>query len=151
MDDYVSKPIQPEQLNRALERWLPDHSIDAGDAGASPLESAEDPLDAAVIARIKDDLEPAMRERLLATFDQSLSTSLERIEAAVECDDRPELRQAAHRLKGGSATIGARALSEACRALEQQVHTDRPELAAQAKELGELGHATLAELRERLL
>ena len=33
MDDYVSKPIQPAELVRVLERWLDDGCKGEGDQG----------------------------------------------------------------------------------------------------------------------
>ncbi len=159
MDDYLSKPIEPEQLDRVLERWLPGHdrcdahmtsSVEPPAVQAPDVTDAE-PLDPQVVDRLKDDLEPWMRERLLDTFAESLHDCLEQIESALQRNDCVELCRAAHLLKGGSATIGARALSEACQALECLAASDAPLTTREAAQLEALGQSTLSALRSRLL
>jgi CheY-like chemotaxis protein len=159
MNDYLSKPIQPDQLDRVLERWLPGHDHHGADE-ISPTEPAPLPrtgvagpeaLDREVVDGIRDALDASMRARLLDTFAESLHDCLERIQSALERDDRAELSRAAHLLKGGSATIGARALSQACHTLERLATSDRSELRREATALGALGQSTLDALRSRLL
>jgi len=125
MDDYLSKPVQPDELARALLRWVtPTHGDDEDCAsnGRSPKDGsdAEGLLDFTTISQLRDTLTSEMRLKLLDSFEDSLPKSLDDIEAAVERGDQVELRRAAHLLKGSSATLGAAQLRAACQELEHR-------------------------------
>jgi len=128
MDDYLSKPVQPEQLRATLERWLRAEARDEGedtderDASAGDRrdrDDADDPLDRATIAQLRDTLTDEMRASLIGTFEQSLPACLANIEQAAANGDQGELRRVAHLLKGSCATLGAERLRVACVRLER--------------------------------
>jgi two-component system sensor histidine kinase/response regulator len=151
MDDYLTKPIQPAQLDSMLARWLPSNGHRAGGAAEANGASGNggDPLDVEVLARLEQDLDPGMRERLLDTFERSLEDRLADIDAALDRGDEQKLRRILHLLKGSSATMGARALSNACAAAEQLVGSERDALVEELAHLGELASHSVAELRVR--
>jgi PAS domain S-box-containing protein len=159
MDDYLSKPVDPVQLHTVLERWLPESP--SRPPGPEPIraryghEVAEEQipaLDVGMIASLRETLTEEMRERLLETFETSLPTCLEEIEAAVERDDRAELRRVAHLLKGSAATLGAARLRHACQALERRGRDEDPPVGEnQLQQLAEIGEEALRELRLRLV
>jgi HPt (histidine-containing phosphotransfer) domain-containing protein len=59
-----------------------------------------------------------LAERCLVRFEQKLRAELECLQDAVDRDDRTELAQLAHRVKGSAATIAAGGLAQAAAALE---------------------------------
>jgi PAS domain S-box-containing protein len=107
MDDYVSKPIDPEQLQERLE------AVPAGAAGPGPRSF--DVENALARARGKLSLLKQLAQLLL----QDLPNALGAIRAAVEAGDAHALERAAHRLRGAAFTVGAEPLAEAAHQLEQ--------------------------------
>jgi CheY-like chemotaxis protein/HPt (histidine-containing phosphotransfer) domain-containing protein len=144
MDDYLAKPIQPAQLERALGRWLPGFGDGRDEPAPEPVTGGL--LDDEVITRIKADLDGSMRRRLMSTFEKSLRECVSGIEGAVDHGDRAELRRIAHLLKGSSATMGARRLRETCEALERAAVPDDA-----VRELGALAKSTRSALEAELL
>src|SRR5690606_30807658 len=59
-----------------------------------------------------------LAERCLARFEQRLRADVENVRRCVDADDRDELAQLAHCLKGSAATVSAPALTRTAAALE---------------------------------
>jgi CheY-like chemotaxis protein len=148
MNDYISKPIAPAQLDAILSRWIP---LATRTAPTSDGNGRDDPLDDDILQRIKTDLTPEMQLRLLDTFESSLMDCRANIDAALARGDRHELRRLAHLLKGSAATMGARELSDACRQLESQAQADDEPLAQAVAALSSAAPRALARLRDQLL
>jgi PAS domain S-box-containing protein len=116
MDRYVSKPIHPEELLRALAELLPGTAPAA--APAPPAEEpADGPLDLAT-ARKRVCGDDQLLGELAALFCRESPGWLNEVRAAVAAGDAPRLRRAAHTLKGSASTFGARAACEAAQRLE---------------------------------
>jgi len=154
MDDYISKPVRPEQLQSVMKRWLPDHELHVrphavSDSGASSLEDSrsdagelldEDAgelldeatvLDQATIRQLRHTQTLQMRESLLEAFDVSMPKCVAEIMTAARLGDRIELRRVAHLLSGSSATLGAARLGLACRRLERSGRDGDPTIEAE--------------------
>jgi len=122
MDDYISKPIQIEDLQMALWRSL-------GRCGCIPL--LDPPLDERSLDRLRElqeDGEPEIVHELAELFLSHAPTRLRAILQAVEIGDADSLFKEAHSLKSSSANMGALRLSELCRQLEDMGrfgHLDR--------------------------
>jgi CheY-like chemotaxis protein/HPt (histidine-containing phosphotransfer) domain-containing protein len=110
MDDYLSKPLRPEALDAVLERWL-------GLAPAAGAEAADRLIDAARMRTFRDDY-PDIVDQLVDLFVQSTPPLLGELRAALDGDDRDELRRAAHKLKGSCQNIGATFMATLCHSLE---------------------------------
>jgi PAS domain S-box-containing protein len=159
MDDYITKPVRAETLERVLERWFhAEPAVPSGSVAASTIAGDdgfgldEDVFDQAVISELKDTLPSEMRRVLLEKFEQSLSKNLEDIASAARSRDRIELRRLAHLLKGSSASLGASRLSRGFLALEQlSGERDKPVGQEQLDELKATASATGPALRRRLL
>ncbi len=133
MNDYLAKPVTPEALCRALERWLPRDGVESA-SGACPAEPAgQAPASrvdgsaglgvapdtqrppvfdrAGLLGRLMGD------EKLADTVVQGFLEDAPRLLAAlrlcVEAGDVPGAERQAHTIKGASATVGAEALREA--------------------------------------
>ncbi len=126
MDDYLSKPVQLEQLSAALARWLPAASAastaptGALIAGfAEPAEDAPLPvLDTAVLALLIGD-DPALLAEFQHDFDVSARATAEALRAVVAQADWAAAGAVAHRLKSSSRSVGALALGACCEKLER--------------------------------
>ena len=109
MDDYLAKPIRPEELSRALARCVP--------------ASAAETLDAAAVEKLisslggGDEGREAVRE-LVEMFLDDATTQMATLHSAVERGDAEEACRTAHTLKSSGATFGARPFAELCRELE---------------------------------
>jgi signal transduction histidine kinase/CheY-like chemotaxis protein/HPt (histidine-containing phosphotransfer) domain-containing protein len=117
MDDYVAKPMTPEQLAEVLERWSP--------AGAAPLpgaalphSAAGDPVDWDMVADLVAMTPPDFLADLLALFYRDAATALTDLRIAWRDDDVEAWRRIAHKLRGSCATLGARTMMELCARIE---------------------------------
>jgi len=139
MDDYVSKPVQVEELVDALNKCRPRRAK----VLRKPAKRVEP---AAVGQRSPEVLDPGALERLRAglgkqaermlpglidRFYQDGERLLEQARQALEQGQADDLRRAAHSLKSTSATFGAMALSAAARELEALALDGRFEMAAE--------------------
>jgi PAS domain S-box-containing protein len=115
MDDYVAKPIRPDELAEALRRSRPlrETREASGTDGGARLEAA--PLES-LRELGGDDLVAQVIDAFLADAPHVLAT----LRLSLEQGDVDELRRAAHTLKSNAATIGAADFSGLCRELEQR-------------------------------
>jgi PAS domain S-box-containing protein len=133
MDDYLSKPLQMNELRATLDKWLPAfaHSPVAdtprqtgGEAsGASPLQAAQAPelavWNPATLTELVGD-NPGMHKRLLDKFLINAKQQVAEITAAAAAAarDTTTLAGSAHTLKSAARSVGALALGERCQSLE---------------------------------
>ena len=127
MDDYLSKPVAPDDVAAVLARWA-TAIIETGSVAVAPIPAAKPgvPSDHAVLDReILADLFDCQRPgetdfvaNLLGVFINDLAVRLEKLRNALGSQDCKSLRDDAHALKGASAEIGARRLAQACERLE---------------------------------
>ena len=136
MDDFLSKPIDPQFLWKRLQHWL---------QGRAPRRRAAQPAYDAHAATLADDVahapehgndaveipgldrarglqlagaNPALYQRLLRGFAEREADAVARIRAALAERDRSEAERIAHTLKGLAGNIGAVPLFRAAEALE---------------------------------
>jgi len=155
MDDYVTKPISPQALAEALDRWLPREDVvppahaPAGPGAAVPANAggAKAPVfdSAGMMARLMDDQELAR-----IVVDGFLEDAPRLIEALRNClgtGDASGTIRGAHTIKGASATVGG----EALRALasEMEVAAVAGDFAAVTARLPDL-ESELGRLREAM-
>jgi signal transduction histidine kinase/ActR/RegA family two-component response regulator len=114
MDDYVPKPVGPEQLEAVLRRWVPE-------PGAAVLEPARPagwvrraggPVDWDVLAELLAMTRPEFLQDLLGLFLRDSRRMVADIGEARRRDDIAAWRQVAHKLRGSCATVGARRMME---------------------------------------
>ena len=111
MDGYVAKPVRPHELYAAVEEFGPH-------AEAGLLASADVPFewDAALESVGGDE---AMLRELAEMFFAECPKLLQQIREHIASADGPELRRAAHTLKGSAHVFGAEAAAEAAHRLEE--------------------------------
>jgi CheY-like chemotaxis protein len=112
MDDYVSKPVKPEDLKRILELFIRP-SIDEQQRSEpdAPL------VDVERMCEMLGDL-PEEREEIVTIYLHEMSLNLTKLDAAVASSNHLEVEQIAHNCAGTSANCGMTAVSMPFRQLE---------------------------------
>ncbi len=119
MDDYVSKPVTPEQLDAVLRRWIPGSDEAAAALPATDHRpSGSETVDWEIVADLLSVTQPEFLIELLGVFTRETGTALEALRQAASSRDLQELQRIAHRLRGSSATLGARRMMGLCDRLE---------------------------------
>lgn len=123
MDDYFAKPIHSEDLRRAVNRYV--FGVRDGSEEPSEPRRPTDGLpvvDDEALERLRT-LDPdgtaGFLTALARDFDQGFHERLDEMRAALRTGDAALLESAAHNLKGSAGLLGALALAERCRQLEQ--------------------------------
>ncbi len=135
MDDYMTKPIRPAELHRALRRWV--RNEDGSEAGAQSERSSSDSqsealLDLEAIADLRElsVSAPDFVPDLFGKFERQAEQLIERLQTALQAADVETLQKTAHTLKGVGATVGARQIFELSKQLEQCARDNTFESAA---------------------
>jgi signal transduction histidine kinase/CheY-like chemotaxis protein len=116
MDDYLSKPVRPEDLGKVLGKWLQ----------AGSLVSAPPPAEPAVASPAAQDEYEKVRQmlgskhgKLTQLYLQEAEMRLASLQQAFTDQDWEQTRQLAHAIKGTSLSIGARAFAGLLDQVEQ--------------------------------
>ncbi|MEY4754771.1 MAG: hypothetical protein RJA44_2446 [Pseudomonadota bacterium] len=144
VDDFLTKPIEPQQLVRVLRRLveatrgcsLTVQPRQPARADAEPTEESRWPaltgLDTAgARARFAGDL-PLFLD-LLGRFEQEAPGLLDRAEREWQAGDRAQAAARLHRFRGQAGNLGAIDLQQAAGALEVQARAARLDLAELAR------------------
>jgi HPt (histidine-containing phosphotransfer) domain-containing protein len=130
MDDYISKPVDAEQLIGAIERWAHGKGDASTEMPASDTPSAtasrdrdSSAVDRQRLERISRGRKPIQR-KLLEHFIDTTRDDLQVIRGAIANRDAEILAQKIHRLKGSAANVGATSLHELAIAMEQAIKSD---------------------------
>ena len=139
MQDHLTKPLAPDALYAALLRWIAPRQAGRMAAAAAPRPTPGIPALAGMdtergLAQALG--RPELYQRLLANFVQEFAGSIQAMADAQAAQDWPLARRLAHSLKSASATIGATALAQQAKGLEDsfmQRHTAADRLLAGAR------------------
>jgi CheY-like chemotaxis protein len=115
MDDYVAKPIQAQELLRAIEARFPS-ALPAPAAGPAEAPAARVFDGAVALERVGGDRE--LLKDLAGVFLSESPAMLAEVREAVARRDALRLKRAAHTLKGAVGTFGAAASVAAALRLE---------------------------------
>ncbi|GAB3757513.1 hypothetical protein GCM10028796_01770 [Ramlibacter monticola] len=121
MDDFLVKPLELSALTEKLDRWLPIPDAKGARAearDAAPVEEADSPLDADLLAKNCGD-DPATVAEVLAAFRRTCEEDSAALQQAVQVRDATAARQLAHRMGGASTVVGALAFAAACARIER--------------------------------
>jgi HPt (histidine-containing phosphotransfer) domain-containing protein len=141
MDDYLAKPVRPQDVRTILERWAPIASglravssavsptptTSTGEPAAGPsaaqsppkVVAEPPPVDMERLVDFSDGNEENLRE-LVDLYLKQTSEQLEQLKAAVAASDPQEIKRLAHSAAGASATCGMGGLVMLLRELERQ-------------------------------
>jgi PAS domain S-box-containing protein len=119
MDDYLSKPIKPEDLQAALNRFRGIREIDRevrelGGLGAVDVTLLQG------FSELDATGGDGILVKLIDLFLENTPQVLAEARAALAGEDARKLSRAAHTLKGSCANFGAERMREACLKLEQR-------------------------------
>ena len=115
MDDYISKPIRIDELQKALER------SGKPAMGKPTADGDSDAVDEKVLLELKELADEGDQAFLAGLIESYLTTSeplIRQIREAVVGGKPDELRRAAHTLKGSSRSMGVVKVGEICSELE---------------------------------
>ena len=112
MDDYVTKPLRPEQLDAVLERWA------GGPSAATAGEGEQPVVDDSRIRRFVEDY-PQIVDRLVALFEETTPPLLDELAEAAARADEGAIRTLAHKLRSSVENVGASRMAGLCRRLEE--------------------------------
>ncbi len=127
MDDYLSKPIRPEELSQILSKWLPRSETPSFSSiepvEAYPLPSTNEATSPEVVNQeTLEELEILGGREFLRTMIQSFVEDALKcvtlIEQALDKQDLTQIQDTAHGLKGISRNMGATALAQIALDLE---------------------------------
>ena len=154
MNDFVAKPIDPDQLWAVLRRWLKPAARPAAAAPVEPAPAEWPPIPGVdVVAGLRHaGGNAATYASVLRLFLAHEHDAAERIAAARQAKDRETARRHAHTLKGVAATIGAQPLYLAARRLEAAMLADAADADQEAAlaEVARLNALLIADLRHAL-
>jgi PAS domain S-box-containing protein len=125
MDDYLTKPMGSDDLDRVLARWLP-----AGDDDGAPA------LDPKVIASLDDPDDPEFLTELVDLFLADSPPRLDTLARAVAERNWEAAVEAAHALQGSAANMGAKPLGEICRRALALARSQNGEIAQATAQAG---------------
>jgi signal transduction histidine kinase/CheY-like chemotaxis protein len=146
MDDYVAKPIRPNELAKALSR-----TRRLEDRGTPRAQGAAANLDASAVESLRDLGGEEFVAEVIDTFLSDAPALVETLRTTYEQGHTEGLRRAAHTLKSNGQTFGAGRFSKLCRELEERARSGELDGAAELVDRIEREYAaleqTLAALR----
>ena len=118
MNDYISKPISPENLITSISRWISGNTI----PNPEPILQIKPELSSAIfdragfMERIFDDTELACE--IIRSFFRDLDGLVKQLYEHLSAADGEKSRKAAHGIKGAAGTVGAMVLRSAALEVE---------------------------------
>ncbi|MEW8506256.1 MAG: transporter substrate-binding domain-containing protein [Candidatus Thiodiazotropha sp.] len=134
MDDYLSKPIDPEKLSRMLLAWLPVDDRPIADVQSVPIQTPSSNLPSRVegidikwgVKRVGGN--ERLYFKLLLEFQQRYYDSASQVAELIRSNEEDTLKRLLHTLQGVSGSIGAKVLQKSSRKLLEallQSHNER--------------------------
>ncbi|MEQ8953258.1 MAG: response regulator, partial [Gammaproteobacteria bacterium] len=131
MDDFLSKPVKLDDLQRILDTWMPvpvaGGKSTAADAAAgenkqssvnnAPQADRNDAIDDEIL-RSNFGNDSQIINRILSNFVKPADDIHREIKSAFESRSGEAVKRSAHKLKGAAFSVGANQLGEVCKKLE---------------------------------
>jgi two-component system, sensor histidine kinase and response regulator len=126
MDDYLTKPVSPQELEMALDRWLADNPSSNRASLQAGTISALDSLQVEEIKAVFNEeelLERLMGDKDLAQlvltgFLEDIPIQIKKLRGQLEEGQSLGVGKQAHTIKGAAANVGANSLRDAAFELE---------------------------------
>ncbi len=133
MDDYLAKPIEPDELAQVLAKWL-GHTAPIGEWSAEktlgPPDGGEVFDRSGLLKRLGGNR--GLADRLVREFLADTPSQLRILRKLLEDGDAESARRQAHKLKGAAANLSAEALREVA------LHAEQAAMAGQLNQVAEL-------------
>ena len=157
MNDYVTKPIDPDQLWAVLVRWMPSREAGAAEkvnvpTGLTFLPNAIEGLDVEQALRQLQGKEKLYRA-VLQSFCKTQANAMRQLAEALEAGDLTQAIRCAHTLKGVAGTVGAWRLKPLAENIERALNQGesvsllRADIDAATHELARLVEAVRVQLQ----
>ncbi len=125
MNDYLSKPVNPQTLSDVLNRWLADEinsqideEINPDSVDNTPGEQPQNIFDkAGLMERLMDDEE--LLQVVIEGFLSDIPLQIQALKEYLEKGDANGAERQAHTIKGASANMGGEALRTVAHEIEQ--------------------------------
>ncbi|MDT8383232.1 MAG: PAS domain S-box protein [Gammaproteobacteria bacterium] len=117
MDDYLSKPLQLEDLRQILLTWLPTSIPSLDTYNVIPRIAATRAVDVSVLEGLVGN-DPVVIDRFLNDFRSSATNIAAELKTACADHQPVQAGELAHKLKSSARTVGALALGELCEEME---------------------------------
>ena len=126
MNDYVTKPVSPQALAEALDKWLPKEEKTADsklktDEQSPQVSSPKSQLPvfdkAGMMARLMDDEDLA--RMVVEGFLEDIPRQIAALKGYLETGDAAGAERQAHTIKGASANVGGERLREVAFEMEK--------------------------------
>jgi PAS domain S-box-containing protein len=128
MNDYITKPISPQALTTALDKWLPGknesdrkHTVDENQWPLLSYPPSQLFDRAGMMARLMDDQN--LVRTVIESFLEDIPRQLETLKNYLQSGDAIGAEQQAHTIKGASAIVGGNRLREAALSMEKAAGT----------------------------
>jgi PAS domain S-box-containing protein len=154
MDDYLTKPVAPEELKQMLMKWTVGEEKPATEPDSSvPKDNVKEKI---IVFDEKNLLERLMNNselagRILTAFLDDVPRKIINIKSHAEAGDIATCKRIAHSIKGAAANLGANALKEIALAVENAgAADDKTALTSLVKEIEhqfEIFRITVEELK----
>ncbi len=128
MTDYITKPVTITRLVRMMAKYLETRTIapekngapDSLPADSQPKVALRGSRDSIPDAERSDPLDPGVRRSpaVVKLFRKMVPDQLAGLKEAIDSGDTTEVKQAAHKLKGGCLALGAKKMGAICASLE---------------------------------
>ncbi|NOS71592.1 MAG: response regulator [Verrucomicrobia bacterium] len=131
MDDYLAKPVRPEEVRAVIERWGPNILVKnntdnplkpevTGKIAVIPAPASDvPPIDLERLNEFSEGDPQNLRE-LVDLYIKQTTGQMEELAAAVRDNRATDVRRVAHSCAGASATCGMRRIVPPLRELERQ-------------------------------
>jgi two-component system sensor histidine kinase/response regulator len=120
MDDYLTKPIDPDSLKATLLKWLdPARPIAKADAPPGNLSPPVDSIfdEKQLVARLSGDRRLA--REIVAGFVGDVPPQLRKLAHQIERGDAIQAKLLAHTLKGAASTVSANGLCDSAKEMQR--------------------------------
>jgi len=144
-DDVIVKPVDLDDLGRALKKWLPDGKVYESKILENNNEltsTGDEAINISVLQRSIGN-NPVKHREVLSSYVDTLAEALRDIQIAFAWRNQDQLADHAHKLKSSSRSMGANKLADLCHVIELASKEDRsddidkavPRLQANAKQV----------------
>jgi len=129
MDDYLAKPVRPEDIRSVVERWAsvaakantnaPTSSQTETATSDTDFQMQTPPVDMERLLDFSDGSADNLRE-LITLYLKQTAEQLEQLTAAAQAGSAPDVRRLAHSCAGASSTCGMTRIVPLLREMERQ-------------------------------
>lgn len=124
MDDYISKPVDPDRLQECLQHWLQttptNHSLEAEEKIMSEVQQIWDKD--GFMKRVMNN--ESIADKLIILFEKDAPQTIDQLAGFIESEQAEEAGLMAHKLKGSASNLGGVQLAATLQKIEAAGKSD---------------------------